>query len=319
MAFRRVLIACIAIVGALSPAKAQAGDIESEVMAKINAVRGSGLAVHSGLLNAARSHSMQMASRGLNHDGADERVNSAAPDPAEGNGAPDDGFPVASWCENVTYVNYGSEGDAASNIFKQWRNSGAHNACMTNANKNVGAVGVYWDGSTWWATFIAEVDRTPPGGGGGGNKGGAQTTDVTSPSQPTKVSPQQPSGVSAPKPTPAPAAPAPVYQAPQYSSSDTTGSTDVSPSPSPTARPHKRINAPADVLLPQSAAASDETKLPDFGMQELAGVIAALLFGCLLLERRLDVSGDPPPRSALDDHEMFRPRPSMELERAGHP
>jgi hypothetical protein len=313
MAFRRSILLFIAIAGVLFPAKAQAGDIESQVMAKINASRGSALAVHSGLLYAARSHSQEMASHGgLDHNGADERVNSAAPDPAEGNGAPDDGFPVASWCENVTYVNYGSEADAASNIYKQWRKSGAHNACMTNSNKNVGAVGIYWDGQTWWATFIAEVDRTPPGGA---RSSGPQTQDVTDPSKPTKVTPEQPSGVNAPKATPAPAAPVTQnYEqyTPSYGSAEAVET--ASPSPSPTPQPQRRVSAPSGVLAPARTKPTT-SDLPGLGMQEIAGLIAALVFGGLLLERRL--TPDDGPAGMVDDDELFRP--SVRLERAGHP
>jgi hypothetical protein len=99
----------------------------------------------------------------LNHDGADSRVFNAPPDPPEANGSPDDGFGTASWCENVTYAMSVPEHEVAQRIYNQWHRSGAHDRCMMNAAKNVGAVGIYYDGQTWWATFIAQEDSTPPG------------------------------------------------------------------------------------------------------------------------------------------------------------
>jgi hypothetical protein len=166
MALRRLVgpLVVVALVSLSSPTSA-AGSIESQVFGLINGERSSPLIEHSGLLYAARAHSQQMAiSGGLNHDGADERVANAQPDPAEGNGAPDDGFATAAWCENVTYSTGFPESQVAGKLYEQWRRSAPHQACMTNSGKNVAAVGIYYDGSTWWATFIAEVDRTPPGG-----------------------------------------------------------------------------------------------------------------------------------------------------------
>lgn len=166
MAIRRLLgpLVVVAILVVSSPTRAS-GSIESQVFSMINGSRSSALVWHSGLAAAARMHSQQMAaSGGLHHDGADERVNNASPDPVEGNGAPDDGFAVAAWCENVTYSTGFPESQVAQKLYQQWNRSASHRGCMTNSNKNVGAVGIYYDGSTWWATFIAEVDRTPPGG-----------------------------------------------------------------------------------------------------------------------------------------------------------
>lgn len=167
MAFRRVLgpvVVVVAAIGFVVPAQAS-GSIESQVFALINGSRSTALIHHSGLASAARSHSQHMAVvGGLNHDGADERVANAQPDPVEANGAPDDGFARAAWCENVTYSTGFPESQVAQKLYQQWKRSASHNGCMTNSAKNVGAVGVYYDGSTWWATFIAEIDHTPPGG-----------------------------------------------------------------------------------------------------------------------------------------------------------
>jgi predicted nucleic acid-binding Zn ribbon protein len=166
MSVRRVIGPIVLLVLTAVPSQARAGDgMENEVLALINGERSTALIEHAGLLGAARSHSQEMAATGgLNHDGADERVANAAPDPPEANGPPDDGFAPAAWCEDVTYSTGFPESQVAQKIFQQWRDSPPHQACMTNAEKNVGAVGIYFDGSTWWATFIAEVDHTPPGG-----------------------------------------------------------------------------------------------------------------------------------------------------------
>jgi uncharacterized protein YkwD len=166
MRVRSVVIgAVVAILTALTPvARSAAPTVEDRVIALINAERSERLVVHWGLLAAARSHSADMARQGgLSHEGADERVNSAPPDPGEFNGAPDDGFGVAAWCENVTYTVGTSEDEAPQRIFDQWHRGGAHQRCMLDASRNVGAVGVSYDGESWWATFIAEVDSTPPG------------------------------------------------------------------------------------------------------------------------------------------------------------
>jgi len=165
MALRRLIgpLAVVALILLSSPSRA-VGSLESQVFAKINGERSTPLIEHSGLVGAARQHSQEMAAAGgLNHDGADERVANAAPDPPEANGPPDDGFAPAAWCENVTYSTGFPESQVAQKIYEQWHGSGAHDACMSNPDKNVGAVGIYFDGSTWWATFIAEVDHTPPG------------------------------------------------------------------------------------------------------------------------------------------------------------
>ena len=151
-------------------------------MSLINGSRSSGLVMHSGLLAAARGHSHEMALRGgLDHDGADERVRNAPPDPFETNGAPDDGFPVAAWCENVTYVIAVSESEAPQRIYDQWNNSAPHRQCMRDTGKNVAAVGIYYDGQNWWATFIAEVDNTPPGGAPAKPKPSAADKPTTAP------------------------------------------------------------------------------------------------------------------------------------------
>jgi hypothetical protein len=237
-----------------------------------------------------------MAQQGnLNHDDAQQRVEDAPPDPAEANGAPDDGFNLYGWCENATYV-VPAQGDPATAIYNNWKNSPPHNACMNNTGKNVGAVGVYWDGSTYWATFVAEIDSTPPGAAS--SKGGPTTQDVTNPSQPTQVHPQTPEGITAPAQTAAPAAPSsssthnytPHYVAPA-----------ASVAPSPTPQPVKVvIDAPQTNLLSQTASDDpSQERTAGFGLPELTGVLAAFVLGCLVLERRLREK--PTKRRRTDD------------------
>jgi hypothetical protein len=160
-----VLATPLALLGQQAPASASVS-VEMRIHELIDADRAEPLTIHYGLQAAAREHSRYMASRGsLSHENADARVNSAPPDPAEGDGAPDNGFPVAAWCENVTYSVGRSEAEAPGQLYAQWKRSGAHYRCLMDTSRNVGAVGIYYDGQSWWATFIAEVDETPPGGG----------------------------------------------------------------------------------------------------------------------------------------------------------
>src|SRR5438094_125654 len=165
MAFRRLVGPVVIALVVCLPLPAHAmGSIESQVFGLINGERSPALIEHSGLLAVARAHSQQMAmSGGLNHDNADERISNAPADPSQVYGGPDAGFAQAAWCENVTYSTGFPESQVAGKLYQQWHDSAPHQACMTNSGKNVAAVGIYYDGSTWWATFIAEVDHTPPG------------------------------------------------------------------------------------------------------------------------------------------------------------
>ena len=205
MAFRRSLVAAasLALLGAFvltsAPTSTADSSVEAAVLAKIRASRSGGLVVHSGLLSAARAHSMYMSRHGMNHDNADSRVRNASPDPFETNGAPDDGFGVASWCENVTYSTGHPASEVPGRIYSQWAGSGAHGRCMGDSSRNVGAVGVYYDGTTWWATFIAQVDKTPPGG----SSGGTAPQKTSAPKAPPAVSADEPAASSAPAQQPA--------------------------------------------------------------------------------------------------------------------
>jgi hypothetical protein len=285
MALRRILPVLVVAAGLLIPARsASAGDVESQVFSMINAGRGHALILHHGLLQDAESHSAHMARQGnLDHDDAQQRVEDAPPDPPEGNGAPDDGFDPYGWCENATYV-VPAQGDPATAIYNNWKNSPPHNACMNDTGKNVGAVGVYWDGSTYWATFVAEIDGTPPGGASSTN--GAHAQDVTNPSQPTQVHPQTPEGITAPAKTAPPAA---------SSSSSTHPSTPryvapavtIAPSPTPPAAEVVVARPQTDLLSRSPTEDTSQERGAGSGLPELAGVVAAFLVGCLVLKRRL--------------------------------
>jgi hypothetical protein len=100
----------------------------------------------------------------LNHNGAAGRIGSAQPDPAEPNGAPDDGF-TGTWCENVAYVRGADDSEVPQRIYKAWQDSPSHNRCMNNSTMTVAGVGMYYESSTnkWWATLELAEDRTLPG------------------------------------------------------------------------------------------------------------------------------------------------------------
>jgi hypothetical protein len=294
MSVRRILPVLLLTAGLLLPAKsASADDVESQVFAMINAGRGTPLVLHHGLLSDAEGHSQYMAQTGnLNHDDAQQRVEEAPPDPPEANGAPDDGFNLYGWCENATYVTP-AQGDPATAIYNNWKNSPPHNACMNNTGKNVGAVGVYWDGSTYWATFVAESDSTPPGGAPAHKTSGPTTQDVTNPSNPTNVKPEQPHGVYVPSQTLAPVTTT-TNSTTHYDSTPVNAAPVQTTAPSPTPAPQPSVvTAPrTDLLVPSSQNADTSAHQPGFGLPELAAVLACLVLGCLVLERRMRVPSE---------------------------
>ena len=160
------------------PAKASATTdyIEGRLLQLINQGRaGQGKAaevMHVGLRSKARTHSSYQASiRALTHDGFSGRINTATPDPAESNGAPDNGFTGAA-CENVAYYYPGSAGatadQAAQWFYNAWYNSSGHRNCMFDASssKNAAGTGIFLDSrGYWWATFLNARDTTPPAAG----------------------------------------------------------------------------------------------------------------------------------------------------------
>lgn len=148
-----------------TPARADASSLESELLSLVNGYRSSSkpLKLHSGLRSVARGHSRAMSSGGsLSHTGVDGRMSNATPDPAESNGAPDDGYSGA-YCENVAWVEGAPDSEVAERIFNGWRDSPSHHRCMVDTIMNAGGVGMYWDGSKWWATLETFEDETPPG------------------------------------------------------------------------------------------------------------------------------------------------------------
>jgi uncharacterized protein YkwD len=288
MLLRRAVLLGAVAAATLFPSRAQGQEasLEAQVFSMINDGRSArALVGHSGLLAAARSHSRDMSREGgLSHNGADERVANAPPDPFETNGAPDDGFAVAAWCENVTYVMAAPESEVARRIYNAWDGSGAHARCMKNPEKNVGAVGIYYDGQTWWATFIAEADATPPGG--------APAASADQPSaKPAAVA--QPARTTSAAPTQAPSTPAGLLagndraaEGPQVSAQPT-----AVPAPAISAQPVsgqiagpdiETVVGPADLQAAQPVTA----RPPGYGWRELAGV-AAVLAVATVLSRRL--------------------------------
>lgn len=178
--FRRALVAVVLVAGTailpVEPAHASVSTVEVRVLELINQGRagvGKGAEVmHAGLRTAARGHSSYQASiRRLTHDGLAGRISSAAPDPYESNGAPDDGF--RSYCENVAYFYPGSAGatdeQVAQKLYNLWYNSAGHRNCMFDSygySLNVAGLGVHLDSQGyWWATFESVRDLTPPSAG----------------------------------------------------------------------------------------------------------------------------------------------------------
>lgn len=152
-------------VASLAPSAGGQDSLESELLSLINGGRESPLVAHSGLRFAGREHSREMSDDGgLNHNGAQQRINNASPDPAESNGAPDDGF-TGTWCENTAYVKGAPEHEVAQRMYTAWTNSPSHNRCMNHRDMTAAGVGMYYDASTntWWATLESVIDRTLPG------------------------------------------------------------------------------------------------------------------------------------------------------------
>ncbi len=290
---RLLLLAAAVAVPLLVPGVVEAQSqpsLESQVFAKINAARSKKLIFHAGVHTVAWHHSADMSSRGgLSHANADARISNAPPDPAEGNGAPDDGY-GRDWCENVTYVNFGTEAEAPGKIYEAWRRSGAHQRCMQDTTLNTGAVGIFWDGSTWWATFIAYLDHTPPGAP-------APAAPVAPKEKPAAT---QPPAV-APAPNQTTTEPAAEGSAPKDTSSNTgsveatTPEESAAPSADPDGDRILVITEPAAKASQQARAATENLSdvlvaavtNPKLGVQEVAAAVGALLLGLLLTLLRL--------------------------------
>ncbi|HVL82214.1 MAG TPA: CAP domain-containing protein, partial [Actinomycetota bacterium] len=159
-------LAVTALIGAglAVPAAAstsRTANVEVLTLQKINGGRSgvgkAALVMHAGLRTKAREHSAYMIGRGgLSHDGFSTRVTSAAPDPYESNGPPDDGFRslysgATYACENVAYMGGGSPTDdqIAQTFYDLWyRSTSGHKECMLDLHSNgytVAGVGVGYD------------------------------------------------------------------------------------------------------------------------------------------------------------------------------
>ena len=300
---RKALVLAMVVAAPLaflsSPSASASVSVEMRIHELIDADRAEPLTIHRGLQAAARDHSRHMAmDGGLSHENADARVNSAPPDPPEGDGAPDNGFPVARWCENVTYSIGRSESEAGDQLYAQWKRSGAHYRCLMDTSRNVGAVGIYYDGESWWATFIAEEDATPPGGGTSPNTKPAEAKPTPEP-RPAPAATDRPeaktetddeSDVST---TPASAPPISVEaSAPPSSDQEPAGSAEPSrepvaeePEAQPVERPVAEQDAPFAGSVTRATAASRDPPLA-IGWQEVAGVAGVLSVASYLLKRR---------------------------------
>lgn len=160
-----------------SPARAAtAASVEAALATKINQGRAAqgraALVNHRGLETIAGEWSSQMsATNNFTHGNFNGRIQNAAPDPAESNGAPDDGF--TGWCENIAWNSLAQSSTAdqvAQMFYNQWFNStSGHKECMLslsprNFGQNVMGVGIVYDSADgrWWATLDVGKDDTPP-------------------------------------------------------------------------------------------------------------------------------------------------------------
>jgi uncharacterized protein YkwD len=174
-----VLVLGLALFGAglgvpAAHASAQTDAIEVRLLEVINqgrAGRGrTAQVMHAGVRAKTQEHSAYQASIGdLTHDGFSTRMQTATPDPAESNGAPDDGFGPA--CENVAYFGgFGSmtNEQVAQKFYDMWFNSQGHQNCMFDSwdyGLNAAGVGVVQDSRGYWfATFESVRDSSPPTG-----------------------------------------------------------------------------------------------------------------------------------------------------------
>lgn len=267
----------IALAAALVPAPAASAQasMEAEILSLINAGRRSEglgpLSSHAGLNAQARGHARAMAQAdALGHSGAAGRIASAAPDPAEPNGAPDDGFTLHDWCENVGYVENASEAEIPEHFYRTWVESASHADCMFDApgrGITVGGVGLYKDANgRWWATFTAVDDSTRPG------RAQRRAPDPT------------------PQPTAAPR-PAPASDAPSAATRSVPAVTAAAPSPTlaptpvPTSSPAATAGvadtfaAPATIAPRASGQASTGTRIAAVwgALAVVGGLLAALL------------------------------------------
>lgn len=206
--FILLLGACLLAAGLVTApagASAETDAVEVRVLQLINQGRGGqgkgAEVMHAGLRGVARGHSADMSARNsMDHNGFPGRISAAAPDPAESNGAPDDGFNGSS-CENVAWYQPGTSASTeqiAQKFYELWYNSPPHRDCMFDVwgrNLNAAGVGVYLSGGKWWATFDSAHDRTLPSG---------STTTPTATPSPTSTSTPAPTATPAPTPTPTP-------------------------------------------------------------------------------------------------------------------
>lgn len=178
---RKTSVVLVAAVGSLllpsnGAEAATASGVESAFVSILNQQRANlgkpKLVVHAGLRTIARNWSSTMASTNqFKHGDFSGRVKSASPDPAEGNGPPDDGF--TAWCENIAWNSLAqgaTDQQVAQKFYDQWfASTSGHKECMlsqspANFGQNVIGFGVYYDSpdGRWYATADIVKDNTPP-------------------------------------------------------------------------------------------------------------------------------------------------------------
>jgi hypothetical protein len=129
--------------------------------------------MHAGLRFEARDHSADMAAnQKVGHDGFEDRLREATPDPLETAGGSDDGIWGVSVraCENALFrYRAGSTQETDEQVARalaaQWAASAPHAACMFDGRMNAAGLGIFRDvRGAWWATLEVVTDATPPAG-----------------------------------------------------------------------------------------------------------------------------------------------------------
>jgi hypothetical protein len=282
-----VLAGTIALPLVSRPASAAPNPVavEASVLHKVDAGSPGSFERHAGLVEVSRSHSREMAARKeLSHDGADDRPESALPDPAETNGSPDDGHaPPSVSCENVAYV-FPADKDPASEIYRLWLESPSHKACMDRTDTNVAGVGVHYDGERWWATFVAMTDRTPPSGKAAATPYDEPKKDTAVEARSEKVKTEKPPDAAEQRaetdaePTSV-SAPAPTQPAAETPGPKTTSFAEATVELPPVER--VVAQAPAPVVVPARA----KGHRPPVPQSVLIGVIVLALMGTCVVWR----------------------------------
>ena len=161
-----ILALALTVVAGLAP---QAGAVSSTersaeqyLLGLVNADR---KASHLGTIKEqsyirgqSEAHSADMLHRqSMDHNGFSQRVANIR--------ANDSGMRNAGICENVAVAtNYADYGSAMRTIDAAWKASTGHRKCMLDQegwSSQSGAIGVRYDGHSYWVTYEAGHDTTP--------------------------------------------------------------------------------------------------------------------------------------------------------------